>query len=99
MLQRIPDNTIILKGQGDKAEHIEAFRAADNSYAMIYIPVGKALTISTSNFKKQIVAWWFNPKDSKVQKIGLLNNNGAMEFLTPTIGEGNDWVLIIDNGK
>jgi hypothetical protein len=99
MLQRIPDNTIILKGQGDKAEHIEAFRAADNSYAMIYIPVGKALTISTSNFKKQIAAWWFNPKDSKVQKIGLLNNNGAMEFLTPTIGEGNDWVLIIDNGK
>lgn len=53
MLNRVPDNTIILKGQADKAEHIEAFRSVDNSYAMIYLPVGKAITIATSNFNKQ----------------------------------------------
>jgi hypothetical protein len=96
MLNRVPDNSIILKGQGDKAEHIEAFRASDNSYAMIYIPVGKVITVSTFYFKKQITAWWFNPKDSKVQKIGILDNNGSIEFVPPTIGEGNDWVLVID---
>jgi hypothetical protein len=97
MLNRIPDNTLILKGQADKAEHIEAFRAADNSYAMIYIPVGKTITISTSNFQKQITAWWFNPKDAKIQKLGVFENKGSLEFVPPTLGVGNDWVLIIDD--
>lgn len=99
MQNRIPDNSIIIKGQADKGEHIEAFRAADNSYAMIYIPVGKSLTISTSYFKKQVIAWWYNPKDSRIQKIGILENKGSIEFETPTKGFGNDWVLIIDNVK
>lgn len=96
MLNRVPDNSIVLKGQADKVEHIEAFRSADNSYAMIYIPVGKSITIATSFFQKQINAWWFNPKDAKVKKIGTLENKGSMEFETPTLGLGNDWVLIID---
>ena len=33
MLNRIPDSSIIVTGQGLKEEHIEAFRAGDNSYA------------------------------------------------------------------
>lgn len=97
MLNRIPDNTILLKGQGDKAEHIEAFRSPDNSYAMIYLPVGKAITIATSNFPGKIAAWWFNPKDASSKKIGIIENKGVMEFVSPTIGVGNDWVLVIDD--
>jgi Protein of unknown function (DUF4038)/Putative collagen-binding domain of a collagenase len=96
---RIPDNTIILKGQGDKAEHVEAFRSADNSYAMVYLPIGKPVTINTSYFPKQIVAWWFNPKDAFVQKIGTMENKGIIEVSPPAIGPGNDWVLIIDDAK
>ena len=63
----------------------------------IYIPLGKAITIGTSNFHKQIVAWWFNPKDASIQKIGAIENKGSMEFITPTVGVGNDWVLVIDD--
>ena len=99
MLDRIPDNTILLKGQGDKAEHIESFRSADNSYAMIYLPVGKSITINIPYFPEKIVAWWFNPKDASVQKIGVMENKSTLEFTTPTIGPGNDWVLIIDDAK
>ena len=95
-LNRIPDNTILLNGQADKAEHIEAFRAEDNSYAMIYLPVGKSITIAATNFPKQIIAWWFNPKDASIQKIGIIENKEPVKFTTPTIGFGNDWVLIID---
>jgi hypothetical protein len=99
ILSRIPDNTIIVKGQGEKGEHIEAFRSADNSYAMIYVPIGKAITIDISNFSKQIIAWWFNPKDASVQKIGEMENKRTMEFITPEVGFGNDWVLVIDDAK
>jgi hypothetical protein len=97
MLNRVPDASIVLKGQGEKAEHIEAFHSADNSYAMIYLPVGKTVTISTANYGKQIIAWWFNPKDAGIQKIGLKENQGAMDFTTPTTGIGNDWVLVLDD--
>ena len=97
ILNRVPDATIVLKGQGEKAEHIEAFHAADNSYAMIYLPVGKAITVNTNNFGKQVIAWWFNPKDATIQKIGLKENQGTMEFTSPTSGLENDWVLVIDD--
>lgn len=70
MLQRVPDNSIIINGQGQKGEHMEAFRAEDNSYAMIYLPIGKPITINTTNISKQIVAWWFNPKDASTQQAG-----------------------------
>ena len=45
---RIPDQSLIVSGQGtDNSEHATAFRAADNSYAMIYLPVGKKIEINT----------------------------------------------------
>jgi hypothetical protein len=97
MLDRVPDSSIIVKGQGSKGEHMQAFRSADNSYAMIYLPVGKTIAVDLSHFPTQIVAWWFNPKDAGVQKIGATENNGTLAFTAPTIGVGNDWVLIIDD--
>jgi Protein of unknown function (DUF4038)/Putative collagen-binding domain of a collagenase len=97
LFDRVPDNSILQKGQGEKAEHIEAFHSASNGYAMIYLPVGKTIAIALPEFSKQLVAWWFNPKDASVQKIGNRDNTGTLEFTTPTLGLGNDWVLIIDD--
>ena len=97
MLNRIPDQSIIVNGQGEKGEHIEAFHAADNSYAMIYLPVGKTITVNTSFMKcKNVIAWWFNPKDASVQKT-TVERKDQMELTSPTIGVENDWVLIIDD--
>jgi len=98
MLSRVPDQTIIISGQGEKAERIEAFHAGDSSYAMIYLPAGKTITINTSFMKcAAINAWWFNPKDAGIQKIGKLERKDNMEFTSPTTGIENDWVLIIDD--
>jgi len=98
VVNRIPDLSIIEDGQGEKGEHIEAFHDADNSYAMIYLPVGKTITINTAFMKcKEVIAWWFNPKDATVQKIGKLERKNNMEFTPPTTGVENDWVLIIDD--
>jgi hypothetical protein len=98
MLNRIPDQSIIVNEQGEKGEHIEAFRAADNGYAMIYLPVGKSITVNTSFMKcKEVMAWWFNPKDASVQKKGKVERKDSMEFTSPTTGKENDWVLIIDD--
>ncbi|GEO07517.1 glycoside hydrolase family 140 protein [Segetibacter aerophilus] len=97
MLARIPDNSIVVKGQGDKGEHIEAFRAEDNSHAMIYLPIGKTITIKTTALPKRMTAWWFNPKDATSQQATTGEIKELMEFTSPTLGKENDWVLVIDD--
>ncbi|HMH21316.1 MAG TPA: glycoside hydrolase family 140 protein [Puia sp.] len=100
MAGRVPDLSILMQGQGDKGQHIEAFRAADDSYAMIYLPVGKTVTIRTAIIRRQnIVAWWFNPRDASVQKAGTIENNAPHDFTSPTLGQENDWVLVLDDAQ
>jgi hypothetical protein len=99
-LNRIPDQSIIVKGQGEKGEHICAFRDSAGSYEMIYIPVGKTITINTSFINSErLNAWWFNPRTAESIRIGSIANQSIMDFTTPTLGFENDWVLIIDNAK
>lgn len=94
---RIPDQSIILEGQGEKEEYICAFRNRSNDYAMIYIPVGKTITIKTSFIKtKKLKISWFNPQTCEtIQSIETINT-GKMCVTTPTTGFGKDWVLIVE---
>jgi len=97
LLNRIPDTTIIIAGQGVKGEHAEASRAADGSYGMVYLPVGKTITVSTGFVPtKTIKLTWFNPKTGIAQKPISVKNNGQLTITPPTIGMGNDWVLVLD---
>ena len=99
-LNRIPDQSIIVKGQGEKGEHICAFRDSLGSYEMVYIPVGKTITVNTSFINSEkINAWWFNPRTAESISIGIIVNKSIIDFTTPTLGFENDWVLIIDNAK
>jgi len=96
--RRVPDQTIIENGQGEKGEYITAFHGADSSYLMVYLPVGKKIGIYTASLKAaKAVAWWFNPKNGKSLKIDLFQKETIMSFMPPNTGTGNDWVLIIDD--
>ncbi|MEX6691182.1 glycoside hydrolase family 140 protein [Danxiaibacter flavus] len=100
MLNRIPDSTIIVGDKGLKGEHMEAFRGGDNSYAMIYLPAGKRFSINTTFMTaKEVVAWWFNPKDGSTQKINTLKRTNNISFTPPIQGVENDWVLVIDDAS
>ena len=99
-LHRIPDQTIIEKGQGEKGEYICAFRDSIGSYIMVYIPVGKTVTLKTSCIHfEHLNAWWVNPRTPEVLSIGLIENKVNIEFTTPTLGFEKDWVLVIDNSQ
>ena len=75
-----------------------AFRASNGSYAMVYLPVGKPLTINTKNLKgTELTAWWWNPRTGKAKKIGTQPKQPEMSFTPPALGVGNDWVLILDD--
>lgn len=99
-LTRIPDQSLIEKGQGEMGEYCCSTRDIDGSYMMIYIPVGKSITINTNPIKaKKVYAWWLNPKTAEVIRTGKMKNSGSMVFTTPSLGVENDWVLVIDNPK
>lgn len=98
LLQRMPDQMLIGKGQGEKSEYMTAFRATDGSYAMVYVPVGKPFTVMALSLKgTSLTAWWWNPRTGKAKKIGTQPKQAEMSFEPPTLGVGNDWVLVLDD--
>jgi len=97
VLNRIPDQSLIKEGQGEKGEYIVAFRDGDNKYAMIYLPVGKKIAVNTSFINgDQIKTSWYNPRNGKTEKKTISKKEDIMNFTSPTTGLENDWVLIIE---
>lgn len=99
ILNRIPDTSMIIAGQGQKSEHMEAFRDADGNYAMVYLPVGKTVVIDVSKIKGKLTAWWFNPRNGSATEIKIVGKKQALTFTPPVLGKDNDWVLVIDNAS
>jgi len=99
-LRRVPDNAIMVGDSGKGGEHIEAFRGDNNNYTMIYLPVGKTVEVNIAFMKtKQVLVWWYNPKNGEATQVGAMKRSDKMSFTSPTQGEGNDWVLVIDNAE
>lgn len=98
VLNRIPDQSIIAEGQGEKGEYGTAFRDADNKYAMIYLPVGKKIKVRTDFMDtKNIMIWWFQPKTGKAVSFYILGREDIMSLEAPDPGLENDWVLVLDD--
>jgi len=43
-----------------------------------------------------ILVSWFDPRIGKTENAGKLKREPVMEFVSPTTGVENDWVLIIE---
>ena len=96
-LDRIPDQSIIVEGQGEKGEYISAFRDKNNKYAMIYLPVGKKIVVNTSFIEgDSIRISWFDPRIGKTESSSVVKKEAVTSFVSPTTGIENDWVLIIE---
>ncbi len=96
-LNRIPDQSILACEAGEGSEHIAATRASDGSYAMVYIPRVKQVQVHMDKIAgRQAVAWWFDPRTGKAQRIGTFATRGVQEFSPPPATDGGDWVLVLD---
>lgn len=96
-LRRIPDQSIVLEGQGEKEEYITAFRdGRNNDFCMVYLPVGKTFSLDLSFIKSDNVSvTWFDPKNGTTHEMGFVRKKTKTEFTPPTTGFNNDWVLIV----
>ncbi len=97
-LTRIPDQSIIVNGKGEKGGYCTAYRDSASTFAMVYIAEGKDITIQTPFLAgKKTNAWWFRPADGKVTKAVSVPVTNGLKFTPPTLGKTNDWVLIADD--
>jgi hypothetical protein len=93
---RIPDQLLLASANGRGGEHIRACRGADGSYAFVYLPVNKPVTISLEKLTgRQITANWYDPRTGAVTPIGTLARDPMREFVPPETGQ--DWVLVLDD--
>jgi len=95
---RIPDQKIIIDGQGEKIDYMVAFKDAKNRYCMIYLPVGKKISVDISFLPgTEVRAWWFDPRKGQAEKPVIVKKGSVMSFTPPSLGIENDWVLVIDD--
>ncbi len=95
-LQRIPDQSLIVGDPGGGGDHVQASRGSDGSYAFIYIPSGKPVTIDLDRLSgREIVAWWFDPRNGKASRAETRASKGHHAFTPPR--DGPDWVLVLDD--
>ena len=107
MLERVPDQSLIVKGEGEGSNHCVGTRG--RSYFFVYVPTGYTLTVRLGRISgDSITAWWFNPRNGESTEIGQYKNSGEIEFTPPGIskelqwlrtGRGCDWILVGDDVK
>jgi hypothetical protein len=100
VLTRVPDESLIVAGQGEGVHHVQAARSTDGSYALVYAATGAPVTIDLSRMSgKSIVAHWYDPRTGHSSLIGRFPGTDRRRFTPRTHGKGQDWVLVLDDAS
>jgi hypothetical protein len=94
----VPDQSILVSEPGNGPFRLAAARAEDRSFAIAYTPVGQPLSIAMKALKgSQIKAQWYDPRGGTWKAVGQYSNDGVREFVPPSRGVKDDWVLVLDS--
>jgi Putative collagen-binding domain of a collagenase/Protein of unknown function (DUF4038) len=96
VFDRVPDQSLI-DDAGGNSDRVQATRGKD--YIFVYSAQGRGFKLNPEKISgKEFVAMWYNPKNGEVKDAGKYSKK-MREFVPPTSGYGNDWVLIIDDAS
>ena len=94
----VPDQSVIAIGQGDGEDHIQATRADDGSFIVAYLPFGHRIGVHMDKLAAtRIKALWYDPREGTWSGIGEYTNRGIREFVPPSNGDHNDWLLVLED--
>jgi hypothetical protein len=95
--ERVPDQSLIVTGSGDRGRHVRAARDSASTYAFVYIPESdQQVTVDLAKLSApRPRAWWYDPRTGFGTLIGEVDGRGEKTFRTPPYGP--DWVLVIDD--
>ncbi len=93
----VPDQSALASEQGDGTHRLIAVRAQDGSFVIAYTPVGRPVSIHMNKLNNaRVNAQWYDPRHGTWKTVGQYSNQGAQEFVAPTHGAQDDWVLVLD---
>lgn len=93
-----PDQTLILGKNEEDEKYQMAAIADDRSFALIYTPYGKEISVDLNRISGAIVkAWWFNPRDGRALLHKNYTDKRVVNFKPHSPGRGSDWVLILED--
>jgi hypothetical protein len=93
----VPDQSVLAPEPGGGPYRLVAARAEDGSFVIAYTPRGQPLSIHMDTLRDSPVkAQWYDPRDGTWRVIGQYPNKGTQEFVPPSQGEQDDWVLVLD---
>jgi hypothetical protein len=85
-----------LQGEGD--DHIQAARAEDGSFIIAYLTFGRYIAVHMDKLSgTKIKAQWYDPREGTWIPIGQYSNKGVREFVAPSNGDQNDWILVLED--
>jgi lysophospholipase L1-like esterase len=104
MLERVPDQSLILNEKNGNYDRIQATRGPD--YAFIYSAAGHPIQVKLDVISgEKITAHWFDPRSGKNEFIGYFENKGTQLFTPPlpsfqvTPTQREDCVLVLDDAS
>ena len=90
-----PAADVVTSDLGVGATRIQATRATDGAYLMVYVPDGRPFDVSLDAVSGDSArGWWFNPRTGEATEIGSTPTGGQSRFTPPS---GEDWVLVLDD--
>ena len=94
-LTRVPDQSLIVSDPGTGTHHVVATRDVDGSYAVIYLPSCKPVTVDLDRLTgARLTVTWYDPRTGEERPAGEVPGGGQHEFTPPPIWP--DWVLVLD---
>ncbi len=101
--KRVPDDSLIVTDRvptavpGAGRYRFSGTRAEDGSFAMLYVPAGRAFRVRKNAVSgERVKAWWFDPRTGQATDLGELSTGEEHRFAPPQPGEELDWVLVLD---
>jgi len=95
-LSRIPDQSLFARAHQNAVHAPVATRDEAGSYAMVYIPEGKTVSLDLRQLNgTSFLSWWYDPRTGVVFP-GELFSGAEIDVVPPSSGPGQDWVLVVD---
>lgn len=96
----IPDQELIVTPNGSGDQHIQACRKNDGTCALIYLSSGFPIQANLVVLKRErLQAWWYDPRRGASIQTGEIAGDRTVELTPPSLGAGNDWVLVVDDPR
>ncbi len=94
---RIPDQDMIVSGQGSTYHTVWATRDSKGSYALVYIAEGQQVALDLTSLAGHYVrAYWMDPETGDATPLGTVACESSVTFTPPSSGSDEDWLLVLD---